>query len=102
MSIENKLGTMMFGIRRFYDMTVFWIESEATCGRHENPKAFWKASIFPNCPKICILLSKKFPEHHSKLQLERANKVASDASNDQAEVHLQSMEPLIQVRSLHY
>lgn len=34
-------------------------------------EAFWKAGLFPNHPKICILLSKKFPEHHSKLQLER-------------------------------
>nr|GEW53640.1 protein NAP1 [Tanacetum cinerariifolium] len=62
--------------------------------RHEKLRR--KAGIFPNCPKICILLSKKFPEHHSKLQLERANKVALDALNDQFEVHLLSMEPWIQ------
>lgn len=34
-------------------------------------EAFWKAGVFPNHPKICLFLSKKFPEHHSKLQLER-------------------------------
>lgn len=40
---------------------------------HVFSEAFWKAGVFPNCPKICILLSKKFPEHHSKLQLERVS-----------------------------
>ncbi|PWA39901.1 Nck-associated protein 1 [Artemisia annua] len=69
---------------------------------HAYSEAFWKAGVFPNCPKICILLSKKFPEHHSKLQLERVDKVALDALNDQAEVHLQSLEPWIQVWSLLY
>lgn len=34
-------------------------------------EAFWKAGVFPNHPKMCMLLSKKFPEHFSKLQLER-------------------------------
>jgi NCK-associated protein 1 len=38
---------------------------------HIFTEAFWKAGVFPNHPKICILLSKKFPEHFSKLQLER-------------------------------
>ncbi|KAG5516859.1 hypothetical protein RHGRI_037557 [Rhododendron griersonianum] len=60
-------------------------------------EAFWKAGLFPNHPKICILLSKKFPEHHSKLQLERVDKVALDALNDSAEVHFQSLEPWVQL-----
>lgn len=34
-------------------------------------EAFWKAGVFPNHPRLCISLSKKFPEHFSKLQLER-------------------------------
>ncbi|KAL6567183.1 hypothetical protein OROGR_000851 [Orobanche gracilis] len=38
---------------------------------HIYSEAFWKAGLFPNQPKICILLEKKFPEHYSKLQLER-------------------------------
>lgn len=38
---------------------------------HMFSDAFWKAGIFPNHPKLCILLSKKFPDHYSKLQLER-------------------------------
>lgn len=38
---------------------------------HMFSEGFWKSGIFPNHPKICILLSKKFPEHFSKLQLER-------------------------------
>lgn len=41
---------------------------------HAFSEAFWKSGVFPNHPKICILLSKKFPEHHSKLQLERVRK----------------------------
>ncbi|XP_042021312.1 protein NAP1-like isoform X1 [Salvia splendens] len=64
---------------------------------HAYSEAFWKAGLFPNQPKICILLEKKFPEHHSKLQLERADKLALDAMYDSAEVHLQSMEPWIQL-----
>ncbi|XP_047335582.1 protein NAP1 [Impatiens glandulifera] len=64
---------------------------------HVFSDAFWKASVFPNHPKICILLSKKFPEHYSKLQLERVDKVALDAMNDGAEVLLQSLEPWIQL-----
>ncbi|KAL4578105.1 hypothetical protein LXL04_014221 [Taraxacum kok-saghyz] len=64
---------------------------------HVFTEAFWKAGVFPNCPKICTLLSKKFPEHHGKLQLERVDKVALDALNDQAEAHLQSLEPWIQL-----
>ena len=34
-------------------------------------EGFWKAGVFPNHPRICVLLSKKFPEHFNKLQLER-------------------------------
>ncbi|KAK6150222.1 hypothetical protein DH2020_017747 [Rehmannia glutinosa] len=64
---------------------------------HIYSEAFWKAGLFPNQPKICILLEKKFPEHHSKLQLERVDKFALDAMNDSAEVHLQSLEPWIQL-----
>ncbi|KAH6776252.1 transcription activator [Perilla frutescens var. hirtella] len=64
---------------------------------HIYSEAFWKAGLFPNHPKICILLEKKFPEHHSKLQLERVDKLALDAINDSAEVHLQSLEPWIQL-----
>ncbi|OIT06236.1 PREDICTED: protein NAP1 [Nicotiana attenuata] len=64
---------------------------------HGFSEAFWKSGVFPNHPKICVLLSKKFPEHHSKLQLERIDKFALDAMNDGAEVHLQSLEPWIQL-----
>ncbi|XAR56074.1 hypothetical protein NMG60_11036384 [Bertholletia excelsa] len=59
--------------------------------------AFWKAGVFPNHPKICMLLSKKFPEHHTRLQLERIDKIALDALNDNVEVHLQSLEPWVQL-----
>ncbi|CAH9076240.1 unnamed protein product [Cuscuta epithymum] len=64
---------------------------------HGYSEVFWKSGIFPNHPKICIFLSRKFPEHHSKLQLERVDKIALDAMNDGAEVHLQSLEPWIQL-----
>jgi len=40
---------------------------------HVFSEAFWKAGVFPNHPRICTLLSKKFPEHFSKLQLERVS-----------------------------
>lgn len=45
---------------------------------HVFSEAFWKAGVFPNHPRICTLLSKKFPEHFSKLQLER---VSNDCFN---------------------
>lgn len=64
---------------------------------HNFSEAFWKSGVFPNLPKICTILSKKFPEHHSKLQLERVDKVAIDALNDHAEVYLQSLEPWVQL-----
>ncbi|GAV74406.1 Nckap1 domain-containing protein [Cephalotus follicularis] len=64
---------------------------------HVFSEAFWKAGVFPNYPRICILLSKKFPEHFSRLQLERVDKVALDALHDSAEVHLQSLEPWVQL-----
>lgn len=38
---------------------------------HVFSETFWKSGVFPNHPRICLLLSKKFPEHFSKLQLER-------------------------------
>lgn len=38
---------------------------------HTFSEAFWKAGVMPNFPKICITLSKKFPEHPNKLQLEK-------------------------------
>ncbi|KAK4759691.1 hypothetical protein SAY87_022822 [Trapa incisa] len=60
-------------------------------------ESFWKSGIFPNHPRICLLLTKKFPEHFSKLQLERVDKAAWDALHDSAELHLQSLEPWIQL-----
>ncbi|KAG4162744.1 hypothetical protein ERO13_D01G132500v2 [Gossypium hirsutum] len=64
---------------------------------HAFSEAFWKASVFPNHPRICIFLSKKFPEHFSKLQLERVDKAALDSLSGNAEVHLQSLEPWVQL-----
>ncbi|KAM7505667.1 hypothetical protein LguiB_004571 [Lonicera macranthoides] len=64
---------------------------------HVFSEAFWKAGVFPNHPKLCVFLSKKFPEHHSRLQVERVDKVALDSLNDHAEVHLQSLEPWVQL-----
>ncbi|XP_038970393.1 probable protein NAP1 [Phoenix dactylifera] len=62
---------------------------------HMFSDSFWKAGIIPNFPKICILVSKKFPEHPSKLQLERVDKSALDALNENAEVYFQSLEPWV-------
>ncbi|CAN1810287.1 Protein NAP1 [Linum perenne] len=64
---------------------------------HSFSEGFWKAGIFPNHPRMCTLLSKKFPDHFSKLQLERVDKSALDSLNDSAEVHLQSLDPWIQM-----
>ncbi|KAJ4982250.1 hypothetical protein NE237_033087 [Protea cynaroides] len=62
---------------------------------HVFSDAFWKAGVFPNHPKICLLVSKKFPEHPNKLQVERVDKMALDALHDNAEVHLQNLEPWV-------
>ncbi|KAL2344703.1 hypothetical protein Fmac_005988 [Flemingia macrophylla] len=64
---------------------------------HVFSDGFWKAGVFPNHPRICVLLSKKFPEHFSKLQLERIDKIAWDSLQDHAELHLQSLEPWLQL-----
>lgn len=40
---------------------------------HVFSEAFWKAGVFPNHPRICTLLSKKFPENFTKSQLERVS-----------------------------
>ncbi|KAK7362524.1 hypothetical protein VNO77_04640 [Canavalia gladiata] len=64
---------------------------------HVFSEGFWKAGVFPNHPRICVLLSKKFPEHFSKLQLERIDKIAWDSMQDHAELHLQSLEPWVQL-----
>ncbi|KAK8946950.1 putative protein NAP1 [Platanthera zijinensis] len=62
---------------------------------HTISDTFWKSGVFPNLPRICIHLSKKFPEHPNKLQLERVDKVGFDHLNDNAEVYIQNLEPWI-------
>lgn len=62
---------------------------------HTFSDSFWKAGVFPNFPRLCTLLSKKFPEHPNKLQLERVDKLALDALNESAEDYLQNLEAWI-------
>ncbi|XP_043699376.1 protein NAP1-like isoform X2 [Telopea speciosissima] len=62
---------------------------------HMFSDAFWKAGVFPNHPRICVLVSKKFPEHPNKLQVEQVDKIALDALHDNAEVYLQNLEPWV-------
>lgn len=62
---------------------------------HTISDSFWKSAVFPNLPRICIHLSKKFPEHPNKLQLERVDKVGLDHLNDNAEVYIQNLEQWI-------
>ncbi|XP_058072082.1 protein NAP1 [Magnolia sinica] len=57
--------------------------------------AFWKAGVIPNYPRICLLVTKKFPEHPSKLQLERVDKLALDSLHENAEGYLRSLEPWV-------
>lgn len=40
---------------------------------HVFSESFWKAGVIPSFPKICTLVSRKFPEHTGKLQLERVS-----------------------------
>uniref|UniRef100_A0A0D9XAF6 CYRIA/CYRIB Rac1 binding domain-containing protein n=1 Tax=Leersia perrieri TaxID=77586 RepID=A0A0D9XAF6_9ORYZ len=62
---------------------------------HTFSEAFWKAGVMPNFPKICIILSKKFPEHPNRLQLEKVDKFALDALNENAEGYMQNLEQWI-------
>uniref|UniRef100_A0A453RPT4 Uncharacterized protein n=1 Tax=Aegilops tauschii subsp. strangulata TaxID=200361 RepID=A0A453RPT4_AEGTS len=64
---------------------------------HTFSEAFWKAGVMPNFPKICITLSKKFPEHPNKLQLEKVDKFALEALNENAEGYMQNLEQWIMV-----
>jgi len=68
---------------------------------HTFSDAFWKAGVFPNFPKICMTLSKKFPEHPNKLQLERVDKFALDALNENAEGYMHNLEQWILVCAKH-
>lgn len=58
---------------------------------------FWKAGIIPNHPRICVLLTKKFPEHHSKLQLDRVDKFGFDDLHENVGRYLQSLEPWVKL-----
>ncbi|CAL9178150.1 unnamed protein product [Musa hybrid cultivar] len=64
-------------------------------GSHTFSDAFWKAGIFPNFPRICMLVSKKFPEHPNKLQLERVDKLAMDTLTENAQDYFQKLEPWV-------
>ncbi|KAJ0982888.1 hypothetical protein J5N97_011143 [Dioscorea zingiberensis] len=59
--------------------------------------SFWQAGVFPNFPKICIFVSKKFPEHPNKLQLDRVDKFSLDAMHENAEGYLQNLEPWVMI-----
>uniref|UniRef100_A0A7N0UFV9 Protein NAP1 n=1 Tax=Kalanchoe fedtschenkoi TaxID=63787 RepID=A0A7N0UFV9_KALFE len=60
---------------------------------HSYSEAFWRSGVFPNFPKLCVFLSKKFPEHHSKLQLDKVDKVGLDSMQNNAQLHLQTLQP---------
>ncbi|KAM0900486.1 hypothetical protein ACQ4PT_020617 [Festuca glaucescens] len=62
---------------------------------HTFSDAFWKAGVMPNFPKICTTMSKKFPEHPNKLQLEKVDKFALDALNENAEGYMRNLEQWI-------
>lgn len=61
--IAQGLLTKMYGLNKMLD------SPDVTS--HTFSDSFWKAAVFPNCPKICTVVSKKFPEHPNKMQLER-------------------------------
>ncbi|KAJ3692681.1 hypothetical protein LUZ60_011776 [Juncus effusus] len=64
-------------------------------GSHSFSDGFWNSGILPNFPRICVLVSKKFPEHPNRLQLERVDKVGLDALHENAEGYFQNLEPWI-------
>lgn len=55
--------------------------------------SFWKAGVIPNFPKLCMHITKKFPEHPGKLQLERVDKLGLDSLYENVEAYLENLEP---------
>ncbi|KAI5070089.1 hypothetical protein GOP47_0014432 [Adiantum capillus-veneris] len=66
-------------------------------GSYQFSELFWKAGVFPELPKLCMHMAKKFPEHPSKLQLEKVDKMAYDQFRDGAESSLFAMDPWVMV-----
>lgn len=46
-------------------------------GSQHYPEAFWKAGIFPDMPKLCLHVARKFPEHPAKMQLDKVPQTLS-------------------------
>ena len=44
------------------------------------PESFWKTGIFPDLPKLCLHVARKFPEHPAKLQLEKVRYIWTSRS----------------------
>jgi len=42
-------------------------------GSQHYPEAFWKTGIFPDMPKLCLHVARKFPEHPAKMQLDKVS-----------------------------
>lgn len=66
-------------------------------GSNQFSESFWKSGIFPELPKLCMHIAKRFPEHTVKLQLDKIDKQALDQLHDKAELHLSAMEPWMMV-----
>ncbi|XP_024527538.1 protein NAP1 isoform X1 [Selaginella moellendorffii] len=66
-------------------------------GNQQFSDAFWQSGLFPNAPKLCTHLLRKFPEHPVKLLPEKVDKPGLDLLRDNAESYLTALEPWLLV-----
>ncbi|MCO5573135.1 hypothetical protein L7F22_026900 [Adiantum nelumboides] len=87
--LAEGLMTKMYKFRQVLD--------SPDMGSYQFSELFWKAGIFPEFPKLCIHMAKKFPEHTSKLQLEKVDKMGYDQIRDGAASLFFAMEPWLMI-----
>ncbi|KAG0587429.1 hypothetical protein KC19_2G163800 [Ceratodon purpureus] len=66
-------------------------------GSMHYPDSFWKTGIFPDMPKLCLHVARKFPEHPAKMQLDKVDKAGVDMLHEHAGRYVSTLEPWIMV-----
>ncbi|XP_024388834.1 probable protein NAP1 isoform X3 [Physcomitrium patens] len=73
------------------------ILGSAEPGTLHHPDSFWKTGIFPDMPKLCQHVARKFPEHPAKMQLDKVDKGGCDMLHEHSGRYVASLEPWIMV-----
>ncbi|KAJ7555822.1 hypothetical protein O6H91_05G056100 [Diphasiastrum complanatum] len=61
--VAEGLLNKLYRLRKMLDLT--------DNSPYQYSDAFWQSGLFPNAPKLCVLVAKKFPEHPLKIQPEK-------------------------------